>query len=162
MSLPAYTIIKVTYSLQVWPVEDVKGLNISLNLGSRMKLFCFRVMLFPVNVWEYSNYMAYDWTPKLYYDRDSTMTDFVLVWPMIARWFRTIETWDVSTGSFAAAPLTHSLAPHCALRCAHSLPRLLTRSRANGKEVYVYGMNMSIPYSLSPLWDRVIDGQTYL
>ena len=56
-----------------------------------------------------------------------------------------IDAYD--TGPFACSlahsltPLTHTHAPHCSLR---SLARSLTRSRAHGKEVYVYEVNASI------------------
>ena len=64
---------------------------------------------------------------------------------------------QLSTGPFARplarslAPLTHSLAPHCLLRSRaplRSIARSITRSRAHGKEVRVYGMNVSFMYYL--------------
>ena len=60
-------------------------------------------------------------------------------------WNRRVEYWARSL-----APLTHSLAPHCSLRSRASprsfvrSHRSLTRSRAHGKEVYVFEMNASI------------------
>ena len=70
-----------------------------------------------------------------------------------------------STGPFthplarSLTPHTHSLSPHCSLRSraplrsfVRSLARPFTRSRAHGKEVFVYELNASISCSFNPLW----------
>ena len=53
------------------------------------------------------------------------------------------------------APLTYLLAPHCSL-CSRASLRSLTRSRAHGKEVYVFEVNASISYSFNPLYEEFI------
>merc|ERR1712198_723910 len=70
---------------------------------------------------------------------------------------------NVSTGPIARplasslAPLTHSLVPHCSLRSRAPLRSFarttcsLTRSRAHGKQVFVYKTNASISYTFGPL-----------